>query len=295
MRMRSRFTFNRKQQSGIVILVVLIIALQLAYFFMDLSPKHQTRPHNAEIAYFQAQVDSLKQLALDARRPRLFPFNPNFITDHKGYTLGMSVEEIDRLHAFRAKNNYVNSAQEFQQLTKVSDAWLDSISPYFKFPDWVIEREARKRTSAAKAAIVQREAAVILKKDLNTATAEELRVVKGIGEKLSARIVNYRKRLGGFLSEAQLYEVYYLEPEVAERVLEYFELQSKPSIEKLDINTAGISELAKIPYLNYSQAREIVIYRSKVGQITSFDELHKNIESIPSEKIDRIALYLNIE
>ena len=38
---------------------------------------------------------------------------------------------------FRESNQWVNSAKEFQQVTKVSDSLLATISPYFKFPDWV--------------------------------------------------------------------------------------------------------------------------------------------------------------
>jgi hypothetical protein len=39
----------------------------------------------------------------------------------------MSIEEIDRLLAYRKLNKYVNSADEFQKVTLVS------IGPYFKF------------------------------------------------------------------------------------------------------------------------------------------------------------------
>ena len=49
----------------------------------------------------------------------------------------MSAEEINRLHAYRAKNKWVNSRKEFQRITKVSDSLLKQIAPYFKFPDWV--------------------------------------------------------------------------------------------------------------------------------------------------------------
>jgi hypothetical protein len=63
-------------------------------------------------------------------KPKIYPFNPNFITDFKGYKLGMSVTEIDRLLAFRKTNRYVNSAAEFQQVTQVSDSLLAQIAPF---------------------------------------------------------------------------------------------------------------------------------------------------------------------
>ena len=36
----------------------------------------------------------------------------------------MSTEEINRLHAYRATNKWVNSVKEFQGVTKVSDSLL---------------------------------------------------------------------------------------------------------------------------------------------------------------------------
>ena len=58
----------------------------------------------------------------------------------------MSAEEIDRLHAYRAKNKWVNTSKEFQHVTKVSDPLLKRIAPYFKFPDWV-SKPSQKSTS----------------------------------------------------------------------------------------------------------------------------------------------------
>jgi hypothetical protein len=84
----------------------------------------------------QSKVDSLK-VEKQNYIPKIYPFNPNFITDYKGSKLGMSVAEIDRLLNFRKTNQYVNSASEFQKVTQVSDSLLNTISPYFKFPDWV--------------------------------------------------------------------------------------------------------------------------------------------------------------
>ena len=82
-------------------------------------------------------MDSLIAQQRQNSAPKIYPFNPNYITDYKGYTLGMSAEEINRLHAYRAKNKWVNSSKEFQRITKVSDSLLKQIAPYFKFPDWV--------------------------------------------------------------------------------------------------------------------------------------------------------------
>lgn len=77
----------------------------------------------------QAKIDVLKEKASKQDPVKIFPFNPNFISDYKGYKLGMSVAEIDRIHSFRAKNEYANSPEDFQKVTQISDSLLNVISP----------------------------------------------------------------------------------------------------------------------------------------------------------------------
>lgn len=88
----------------------------------------------------------------------------------------MSLEELDRLRAFLEKDNWINSLADFQRVTGVSDSLLKEISPYFKFPDWVNKTKtlSKEKGRTARASIV--------KKDINQATATDLRGVYGIGE-----------------------------------------------------------------------------------------------------------------
>ncbi|WP_257290786.1 ComEA family DNA-binding protein [Cellulophaga baltica] len=238
----------------------------------------------------QAQIDALKETANQKDRLIIYPFNPNYITDYKGYTLGMSVLEIDRLHQFRAANKFINSVQDFQQVTMVSDSLLNKISPYFKFPDWV-----KKAKDPIKVMVGDLEgnltSGAITVKDINTVTAIELQEVNGVGEKLSARIIKFRDRLGGFVDVEQVSEVYGLEPAVVQRITKKFKVLIPPLINKININTASASEMAQLVYLNYTVSKAIVLYREENKGIHSFEEL-KNIEGFPSEKINRISLYL---
>ena len=154
----------------------------------------------------QKLLDSIGEQSKLKESPKVYPFNPNFISDYKGYTLGMTNEEIDRLQVFRSENSWVNSAKEFQKVTLISDSLLQILAPYFKFPKWKTGLKDKKKERQEKSV-----AAVVSHKDLNQANPEELQVIYGIGDKLSARIVKFRNRLGGFLVNEQLYDVYGLE------------------------------------------------------------------------------------
>ena len=291
-RIKSHFRFDKQERNGIFFLLILIVLLQSVHFFI----KTQRPDVENQVVFdtsLQIQIDSLKQLALLNRTPKLYPFNPNFISDYKGYTLGMSPQEIDRLLKFRETGKYANSAVEFQKVTGVSDSLLSSISTFFKFPEWTQKRNSsntsvlvstrKKQATASKTAV-----------DLNKATAEELMQVYGVGQKLSTRIVKFRDRLGGFLINEQLYDVYGLDAQVVERILERFQVLHTPEIKRININSASASDIAQLVYISYSQAAKIVRYREENGPIGSLNEM-ANMFNDSSEKIDRIGLYLSFE
>ncbi|WP_231919752.1 ComEA family DNA-binding protein [Salegentibacter salegens] len=278
--------FTKSQQNGIFLLVLIIIILQAIYFFADFSSETNSEAlSQEEIEAFQAQIDSIKQARAEADSVKIFPFNPNYITDFKGYTLGMSVAEIDKLQQFREENKWINSAEDFQRVTGVSDSLLEAISPYFKFPDWVIEAEKKKTIAQPKTRFEV--------SDLNKAEAEDLQKISGIGEVLANRIVNYRTKIGGFRGEIQLKDIYGLNYETREKLQQQFKVFKDEELGLININKAKVLDLVAVPYIKYELAREIIDYRQLHEEINSFEELSK-IESFPSDKIDRIQLYLSL-
>lgn len=287
-----KFVFNHRQKTGVLGLVCIILILSGVNIWVKtqqpfLKENDVDFTPDSIAQYF---IDSLKLVAQEEHsKEKIYPFNPNFITDYKGYTLGMSTEEIDRLLAYRAKDQWINSVEEFQNVTRVSDSLLAEISPLFKFPDWVTEKEEQQKQQVETPENVE-----VNKKDLNEVTAEELQEIKGIGEVLSTRIVRHRNKLGGFVDDIQLKDIYGLKYEVRQRVLEKYTVHSKQKNERLDINKAGVVDLIEVFYIDYELARKIVSYRETHEGIESFEELTK-IESFPAHRIEQIQLYLKIE
>jgi len=287
---KSHFKFNKQERSGIFFLLLIIIILQGVYFFLKTKPFDNGNNKIIIDAIEQSRIDSLKLVSKIKDTVKIYPFNPNFITDYKGYTLGMSVSEIDRLHTFRNLNKYVNSKEEFQNITGVSDSLLAIIAPFFKFPDWV---KSDKKEYTSNSSQPPRAKVSIIVRDLNAVTADDLKKVNGIGDKLSERIIKFRDRLGGFLVNEQLYDVYALDAEVVDRALKQFQVLNPPQVKRIDINSASAKEIANLVYLSHAVAYKIVELRELNGGIRSLDEL-TNIDGFPSEKLDRIALYLSL-
>tara|TARA_R110000796_G_scaffold41772_2_gene103340 strand:- start:2888 stop:3766 length:879 start_codon:yes stop_codon:yes gene_type:complete len=288
---KSHFKFNKQERSGIFFLLLIIVVIQISYYFFSSSFGNSFKQQLSLNQEMQDQVAILKQNSLKKDTIKLYPFNPNFITDYKGYKLGMSLEEINRLFMYRAANKYVNSSEEFQKITLVSDSLLQTISPYFKFPEWIVTAKNSKQINNFQN--TENNFKEITIKDLNTVTINELKTVNGIGDKLSARIIKFRDKLGGFLIDDQLYDVYGLDVEVVQRVFKKYKVLKKPEISKININTASLDDIAKIVYIQKGVAQRIVEYRNSNKSIRSFDELLK-IEEFPVDKIDRIKLYLSL-
>lgn len=279
--------FNSSQRIGLLLLFGLIITVQIGSRFLPTKIPSESADEKKEWLAFQTKMDSLKEFKTEYQY-KIYPYNPNFITDYKGNKLGMSVAELDRLFAFRKQNKYVNSAKEFQDVTKVSDSLLKEMAVYFKFPDWV---NKKREYSSNYTPFPKKEKEVIVVKDINHATAEDLIKIRGIGEAISARILKERDKFGAFASMEQMQFIWGLSSEVIEYLNQYFKVVDVSQLKKININTATLKELSAFPFFNYTLSREILIFRSMNSKIKNNEDLTK-IKGFPVEKVGVIALYL---
>jgi competence ComEA-like helix-hairpin-helix protein len=289
---KSRSVLTNSQQNGIFLLVGLIIIVLISIAYYDYKyPKFQ-KQYSIVDTTLQKKLDSLKLVKAKSKKAytsKIYPFNPNFLKEGKAYRLGLSADEHNRLLDFREKGKWINSAEDFKRVTQVSDKLLNKIKPYFKFPEWVVAQQKERRSKPK----LIKSLSFDDKKDLNTATLEDLKQINGIGEALSVRIVRYRDKIGGFRSDLQLKDVYGLKLDVIERLTSQITVKSNLNQPLIDINNATLIELVEIPYFNYELAREIFQFVKVNEGIDSFEELSK-LQQFPAHKIDRIKLYLKI-
>jgi competence ComEA-like helix-hairpin-helix protein len=235
-----------------------------------------------------ARLDSLERIYDSLSRPKIYPFNPGYLSDYRAYILGIDTVALYRIRNYIKKGGRFKSKRHFKQISGISDSLFEVLKPYIKINYY------EKRNSNNTYKINSKSNDFIVKKDINTATAEDLKKIYGIGEVLSNRIVKYREKIGGFTIREQLKDVYALSPEAYENLWKAFEIKTPKKIElQIDLNRADMQELQKNPYIDFDLAEKIVEYRSLRGKFKDFEEL-KKIEGFPLEKYERIILYLRL-
>ncbi len=292
--------FTRQQRKGIIALLLLMVGIQAGYYIYNFTEANSSGKTSAEEKQWlahQAEIDELKSRRVE-KASVIYPFNPNFISDYKGYTLGMTVEQINRLHQFREKGQWVNSAADFKKVTGVHDTLLAKLSPYFKFPDWVTKKQNEKPEykqdySSSKYGTKEyvKEEKKIVQLDINTALEEDLDKVYGIGPAFAKKIMRRRAQLGAFVSMDQMDEFAEFSPEAITGLKKGFKVAGQPEVTKININTASLNQLAYFPYFNKGIAKAIITKRSMKGKLTKIEELLEIID-FPVDKQKIIALYL---
>lgn len=292
----SHFQFQKKERNGIFLLVLIMVVGQGIFFAVNFRNADRAYDETASLQ-LQRLADSLRLADLKKENSVQRKFNPNFITDFKGYQLGMSLEEIDRLLAFRKQGKYVNSPEEFQEVTQVSDSLLHQMAPWFQFPEWTQKKKTASgtdKTTNPSAVSEAKEEKPVVKQDINGATAEQLIAIRGIGKVYADRIIAYKNKLGGYSVNDQLYEVWGIDKTTIEELLTYFTVKEMPTIKKQNLNMLSIKELSKNPYITYAIAKSIVKYRSSKGNIATFEEL-LTLEEVTEPLVKRLPLYFYLE
>ncbi len=128
--------------------------------------------------------------------------------------------------------------------------------------------------------------------EVNSASADDFKQLKGIGDVLSKRLVKYRDKLGGFYDVNQILEVY----GISDSIFDQFKNQLKADpkmLKKIKINQEEAEKLKEHPYISYKLARQIVNYREKIKPFETVEEV-RNLYAINDSIYNKIFPYLVI-
>lgn len=200
---------------------------------------------------------------------QLVDFDPDTLTAKHWQELGLSSKQAEVLL------NYKEQIGGFHNIDQLYKAFvLDSVKVNEWKPYLVFNRKAIKPTL-----------------ELNSATQDQLVKLKGIGPKLSERIIKYRDGLGGFYTVNQLNEVFGIPPETISAITPLC-FVNKDKIKQININTVDLEQLRSHLYIDYKTAQVILNYRDQHGPFSDVHEF-KKIKALDDDFIKKITPYLN--
>ena len=321
MNLKSIFYLHRSDRKVLLLLLLFIVGSMGLIIFVGNQTTETSAVKSDSISKNKSTSFSCKEqlpIVETAEGKHLFPFDPNTATAEELQQLGLAPYQVRNIIKYRSKGGVYRSPMDFARLYGLTRKQYRELEPYITISDeyepastlasvqaYIAKKEADKH--AAHAAYEAYKAQNTYKPNkgnerdtlryplklkvgehINLATADtsQLKKVPGIGSGWARAIVNYGKRLGGYVVVGQLQEI----DGFPEEALPYFSVVN-PHTEKINLNTATLTQLRKHPYMNFYQARAICDYRRLKGKLTNLSQLHL-LKDFTPETIERLRPYV---
>ena len=319
-------TFTKKDRIGVLTLLTIIFIILIIPRIFPSLVKQRPLHTNDEIEKFAQSLDKATSAPKDTNNNavfkardvhpeteyRLFYFDPNTATIEQWIALGVREKTAQTIRKYLSKGGRFKKPEDLKKIYTLPADVADRLMPYIRIPSE--EKEIHNTPPIAAAApkinnvpphndnpppnrpavsgssYARKEYRNV---DINLADTTAFQTFPGIASKMSARIINYREKLGGFVSINQVAEVWPLPDSVFQKIKPYLQL-SPYTVRKMNLNTITIDELRAHPYLGYTIANTIIQYRNQHGNFKSIQDLRK-IHSIDENLYKKIFPYLSVE
>ncbi|WP_346238001.1 ComEA family DNA-binding protein [Niabella insulamsoli] len=312
--LKGLLSFSKKERIGFVILLAAIFIVAVVPFISSRSSPGE--PQQADSGWVAAAAQlpaapveknlpdkdvSASNYQTDRtennyQRPAaiLFSFDPNTL-DAAGFKkLGLRGKTINTILNYRNKGGQFRKPDDLKKIYGLRTDEFERLKPYIRIA---------QRNYFSASAVPKPEATPSYPRerpqykpriiDINAADIAAFESLYGIGNKLASRIVNFRTKLGGFHSIAQVGETYGVPDSTFQRIKNQLKVNDG-SVKKINLNTANYDELNAHPYINRKTAYLILKQRKEKGNFTSIEEV-RDICSQTTDVFEKMAPYLSAE
>jgi competence protein ComEA len=289
--LKDYFTFSRRERSGIIVLIAIMLILVIANIIVPLVIDYQDYDYSdyeTELLYFENSVKSGEVKKENEDKPgRLFMFNPNTANESELAELGFDRRVIRNIIKYREHGGCFYRKKDFLKIYGIDTPAYKRLAPFI-----YLETEGLRKVSAEEK---NNDNTVVVHKpiNINRAEASLLKDTLGVDRELSERIIKYRYLLGGFSDKKQFCEIYGITRGQSVYLAENVFIDTA-LIRKININNANEQALSRHPYINDYYARAIVKYRKFSGKIIKINELLIN-NILPEEVYMQISSYLTAD
>ena len=276
-----------------------------------------------EVSADRSASGSSRYYAVDASQPESFPFDPNEADSTQLLRLGLAPFQVRSIYRYRGKGGRFSTKDDFRRVYRLTNEQWEHLAPLIRIarkyqlvdlppepsrtapisqsradrntasdkpvvsssaiPDSLFTSDSsQKRYSKYPVKLVGDEVL-----DVNHADSAQLCRVPGIGPYFSRKIVHYRKRLGGYVSTAQLLEI----EDLPADAVAWLVVADSLSVQKLSVNHLTTRKLMKHPYMGYYRALDIENHKRIYGRVPDLDAL-RQMPHFTDEDIKRLEPYL---
>ena len=243
------FQLTKNEQYGILgFLIILGCLLGVKYYSLQLRYSVQKASivadvkedlksfQKEDIKYFSPKVKKKKSPFFTAESLKVNrKFNPNKFEVVDWLTLGLPSSIAERTFKYIKLNGGVDSASSLLNVYGFKETWYTQIKDSVFIPSLSIS--------------------------INSASFVDFESIKGIGQVLSKRVINYRDYLGGFVSIDQLKEVYGIDSNTIIDNIKSFKVDLE-NVDQININTSSFNSMVAKPYISKKAAKNLLIRRA---------------------------------
>ena len=281
-----------KSDRRTIILLLCIIATALGVIYLTDSRQETATLKDASVKKVDKSSQHIYYYQGEPRQAELFPFDPNTADSTQLLRLGLQPWQVRNIYKYRAAGGVYRKPRDFARLYGLTLKQYRRLEPYIRIKEedmpadnyFYAYEPIEERDTVRYPIKIQSDERIVL----NRADTTTLRKVPGIGSHFARKIVEYRRRLGGFYRVQQLLEI----EDFPETAIAFFIIpdstQPKPCI---NVNRLSLNELRQHPYVGYYRAKQIVDFRRTHGRISSLNELSLSKDFTP-EVIERLEHYV---
>lgn len=312
---RDYFNFTRKERTGIIIIVALILFFILLPYSYPLFLKQKQYSHKEfenEIAQLSIEKNDSAKLKNESKnfdnelyddystsggkkyetvKSEVFYFDPNTASSAEWKRLGVRDKTIHTIQNYLSKGGRFYKPEDIGKIWGLAPQDVQRLMPYVSIKNITgkyaaFEKKEYPKNSSYAAKTIQ-------PVDVNLADTSAYISLPGIGSKLSKRIIAFRDKLGGFYSVDQVGETYLLPDSTFQKIKSRLVI-SNTNVKQININSASVDEMKAQPYLRYNLANAIFQYRQQHGNFNSVEEI-KKIMLVTEDIFHKVAPYLSIQ
>jgi len=277
------FQFNKKERDGILLLSFILLLTIIYYNIMHLFIDKQ----KTDFSEFDNLIPETEDVIKKKQTDSLFVFNLNTLNDKGWVMLGLTEKQISIFRNYQSSGIIFYSSKDLSKCYAIWDDFINRVADFIIFPQ---RTEKKEKVKIEKSDEKSSEQLQII--DLNSADSILLISINGVGPFYSKQILEYRRKLGDFISYTQFSEIWGLE----KLDIKNFKNQTKIDttfIKKININSATFDQLYSHPYINYNQSKAIINYRLQHGYFIDIKDI-QNIVLFDSDLFRKIAPYLKL-